>query len=179
MDKKSKNIIAVLCGIVVALVLAIVGIVAFNFGKDKGREEVNEKNVAIISDTVKTTGSNALATTSTQETPAASPKAHVETTHEPRVWGDLYGNVGGQYLSIFEINKSGSGYYETGGARRTLKVVSRGNGHMVVKAYLRGKYIGEFKGRYSAWGDRLTLYEGTFYSSRGGGLKFDLINPLD
>ncbi len=106
-------------------------------------------------------------------------QAKTKKVGSSRVWGDLYGNVGGQYLSVFMINKNGSGYYETGGARRTLKVVSRGNGHMVVKAYLRGTYIGQFKGRYSAWGDRLTLYEGTFYSSRGSALSFDLLNPLD
>ena len=111
---------------------------------------------------------------------ATTTEAPVSTTaNESVVHGDLYGTVGKQDLSPFVINRDGSGYYVTGGARRTLKVVSRGNGHMVVKAYLRGKYIGQFKGRYSAWGDRLTLYEGTFYSSRGGGLKFDLINPLD
>lgn len=50
---------------------------------------------------------------------------------------------------------------------------------MEVKAYLRGKYIGKFKGTYSADGEYLSSYDGTFYSVRGGGLSFNLYNPHD
>ena len=45
MGKQNKNIITVLCSLVVALVLILVGVVAFNFGKDKGRDEANEQNI--------------------------------------------------------------------------------------------------------------------------------------
>ena len=171
MDKKSKNIIIVLGSLVGVLLLALVGILAYNYGKDKGSEGDDSQETTQVVDTVAVMPAPSL----TSPAPAPEP---VES-YEQAVYGDLYGNVGGQYLSIFMINKSGNGYYETGGARRSLKVVSRANGRMEVKAYLRGKYIGKFKGSYSAYGDRLTLYTGTFYSSRGGGLSFELINPLD
>ena len=174
MDKQNKNIITVLCSLVVALLLILVGVVAFNFGKDKGRDDVK-----IIHDTIRTVGNSTLSATSTQTIPTATTEASVTTTHENVVHGDLYGTVGKQYLSPFVINRDGSGYYVTGGARRTLSVVSRGNGYMEVEAYLRGKYIGTFKGTYSADGEYLNAYDGTFYSVRGGGLSFSLYNPHD
>ena len=90
-------------------------------------------------------------------------------------WGQLEGDVGSQELSVFQINRNGStGYYVTGGARRTLKVVTRRNGYMEVNAYLRGKYIGVFKGNYTTWGNLLTEYSGQFYSSRGSKIAFFL-----
>ncbi len=180
MGKQNKNIITVLCSLVVALVLILVGVVAFNFGKDKGRDEVNEQNLTQTTDAMRMTSNSVLNATSTQQTPAVTTEAPVSTTtHESVVHGDLYGTVGKQYLSPFVINRDGSGYYVTGGARRTLSVVSRSNGRMEVEAYLRGRYIGKFKGTYNADGEYLNSYEGTFYSVRGGGYSFSLYNPHD
>lgn len=180
MGNQNKNIITVLGSLVVALLIILVGIVAFNFGKDKGRDEVKEQNLTQTTDAMRMTSNSALNTTSTQETPAVMTEAPVSTTtHESVVHGDLYGTVGKQYLSPFVINRDGSGYYVTGGARRSLSVVSRSNGYMEVEAYLRGKYIGKFKGTYSADGEYLNAYDGTFYSVRGGGVSFSLFNPHD
>lgn len=180
MDKQSKNIITVLCSLVVALVLILVGVVAFNFGKDKGRDEANEQNITQTTDAIRITDNSALNTTSTQTMSATTTEAPISTTaHESVVHGDLYGTVGKQYLSPFVINRDGSGYYVTGGARRSLSVVSRSNGHMEVEAYLRGRYIGKFKGTYNADGEYLNSYDGTFYSVRGGGYSFSLYNPHD
>lgn len=180
MDKQSKNIITVLCSLLVALVLILVGVVAFNFGKDKGRDEANEQNITQTTDAIRITDNSALNTTSTQTMSATTTEAPVSTTaNESVVHGDLYGTVGKQYLSPFVINRDGSGYYVTGGARRSLSVVSRNNGRMEVEAYLRGRYIGKFKGTYNADGEYLNSYEGTFYSVRGGGLSFSLYNPHD
>ena len=179
----NKNIIIALCCLSGVLIVALVAVLAFNYGKGKGQEEVNLQAANQVSTTAPSAENNAepasSATSATSATSLTSPAPAPAAPPKEVVYGDLYGTVGGQSLSPFMLEKNGSGYYDTGGARRTLKVVSRGNGHMVVKAYLRGKYIGQFKGRYSAFGDRLTLYEGTFYSSRGGGLAFDLMNPLD
>ena len=172
MDNKSKNIIVVLSSLVGVLLLALVGLLAYNYGKDKGSEDTDSKETTThVIDTV---------VVESKTTSLTSP-APVKT-YESMVHGDLYGTVGGdygQYVSPFMINRDGSGYYETGGARRTLRVVSRGNGYMEVKAYLRGKYIGKFKGTYSADGEYLSSYDGTFYSVRGGGLSFSLYNPHD
>lgn len=181
MDKQSKNIITVLCSLVVALVLILVGVVAFNFGKDKGRDEANEQNITQTTDAIRITDNSALNTTSTQSMSAATTTETPvsTTTYENVVHGDLYGTVGKQYLSPFVINRDGSGYYVTGGARRSLSVVSRSNGYMEVEAYLRGRYIGKFKGTYNADGEYLNSYEGTFYSVRGGGYSFSLYNPHD
>lgn len=172
MDNKSKNIIVVLGSLVGVLLLALVGLLAYNYGKDKGSDDTDSKETTThVVDTV---------VVESKTTSLTSP-APVKT-YESMVHGDLYGTVGGdygQYVSPFMINRDGSGYYETGGARRTLRVVSRGNGYMEVKAYLHGKYIGKFKGTYSADGEYLSSYDGTFYSVRGGGLSFSLYNPHD
>ena len=172
MDNKSENIIVVLGSLVGVLLLALVGLLAYNYGKDKGSDDTDSKETTThVVDTV---------VVESKTTSLTSP-APVKT-YESMVHGDLYGTVGGdygQYVSPFMINRDGSGYYETGGARRTLRVVSRGNGYMEVKAYLRGKYIGKFKGTYSADGEYLSSYDGTFYSVRGGGLSFSLYNPHD
>lgn len=174
MDNKSKNIIVVLGSLVGVLLLALVGLLAYNYGKDKGSDDTDSKETTThVVDTV-------VVESKTENASLTSP-APVKT-YESVVHGDLYGTVGGdygQYVSPFMINRDGSGYYETGGARRTLRVVSRGNGYMEVKAYLRGKYIGKFKGTYSADGEYLSSYDGTFYSVRGGGLSFSLYNPHD
>ena len=169
-----------LCSLVVALVLILVGVVAFNFGKDKGRDEVKEQNLTQTTDAMRMTDNSALNATSTQAMSSTTTETPISTTaHESVVHGDLYGTVGKQYLSPFVINRDGSGYYVTGGARRSLSVVSRSNGHMEVEAYLRGRYIGIFKGTYNADGEYLNSYEGTFYSVRGGGYSFSLYNPHD
>jgi hypothetical protein len=180
MDKQNKNIITVLCSLVVALVLILVGVVAFNFGKDKGRDEVKEQNLTQATNAIRMADNSALNVTSTQAMPSTTTETPVSTTtYESVVHGDLYGTVGKQYLSPFVINRDGSGYYVTGGARRSLSVVSRSNGHMEVEAYLRGRYIGKFKGTYNADGEYLNSYDGTFYSVRGGGYSFSLYNPHD
>ena len=172
MDNKSKNIIVVLGSLVGVLLLALVGLLAYNYGKDKGSDDTDSKETT--SHVVDTVVVESKTTSLTSPAPVK--------TYESMVHGDLYGTVGGdygQYVSPFMINRDGSGYYETGGARRTLRVVSRGNGYMEVKAYLHGKYIGKFKGTYSADGEYLSSYDGTFYSVRGGGLSFSLYNPHD
>ena len=88
-----------------------------------------------------------------------------------RVRCDLMGNVGGQ--TVFLIINGKSGYYTNDdGVRRTVKVVSYGGGHMVLKAYLRGKYIGTFDGRYQSYNGYMSNYEGSFKSVRGGSLSF-------
>ena len=180
MGKQNKNIITVLCSLVVTLVLILVGVVAFNFGKDKGRDEVKEQNLTQVTDAIRMADNSALNATSTQAMPESTTETPVSTTtYENVVHGDLYGTVGKQYLSPFVINRDGSGYYVTGGARRSLSVVSRSNGHMEVEAYLRGRYIGKFKGTYNADGEYLNSYDGTFYSVRGGGYSFSLYNPHD
>ena len=180
MGKQNKNIITVLCSLVVALVLILVGVVAFNFGKDKGRDEVKEQNLTQATNAIRMADNSALNVTSTQAMPSTTTETPVSTTtYENVVHGDLYGTVGKQYLSPFVINRDGSGYYVTGGARRSLSVVSRSNGHMEVEAHLRGRYIGKFKGTYNADGEYLNSYDGTFYSVRGGGYSFSLYNPHD
>lgn len=112
-----------------------------------------------------------LITVSAPTTTAKSQDDKLIAKSSSRVRCDLMGNVGGQ--TVFLIINGKSGYYTTDdGVRRTVKVVSYGGGHMVLKAYLRGKYIGTFDGHYQSYNGYMNTYEGSFQSVRGGSLSF-------
>lgn len=109
-------------------------------------------------------------------TPLTMAKSHNDVLiakSSARVRCDLMGKVGGQ--NVFLYINGRSGYYTTDdGARRTVKVVSYGGGRMVLKAYLRGKYIGTFSGSYQSYNGYMNSYSGSFSSVRGGSLSFYL-----
>ena len=94
-------------------------------------------------------------------------------------YGDVYGNVGGQYVSLFLNGKSG--YYTTDDCgRRTVKIVSYTGNYLVLKAYLRGKFIGTSGGSCEkAWKNYIGVYEGKFKSVSGESLNFYLYNTYD
>lgn len=106
------------------------------------------------------------------------------------VYMGLWGNVGGTTF-LFDMNGTTGSYipYDMGkgseyGERRQLKLVSYNpkTGKCVIKAYLKGSYIGQFNGIFNEEtvdkgdGDVMTLqsYTGDFTSVKGGKLHFFL-----
>lgn len=119
-----------------------------------------------------------VATFATSSSSASSQSDVLYASSSGLSWARLYGKVGGQTISTMYI-EGRSGYYYTGGARRSLKVISYGGGKLEMKAYLNGSYIGAFSGRYTTFAGHISEYHGTFYGNRGGILKFHLYDDTN
>lgn len=168
---KQNTLLVTLLSVAIVLLIAILGLLAYNTLGSKSSD-----NAQPVADTTHVAAAqpSAQPVQTQPETEAPKPEPPAMTG----VNGDLYGNVGGMYVSFYM--KGTSGYYDTSGGRRTLKLTSHNGNHVEINAYLKGRYIGRFSGTVSTIGGQLSQYAGKFYSSRGGaGLSFDLINPMD
>ncbi len=107
-----------------------------------------------------------------------------EITSMPPVYMSVWGYVGGTTFN-FDMNGTKGSYIPFNmaegkeyGARQQLKLVSynRKSGVCIINAYLKGAYIGQFKGVFeetNPTGENVVqTYNGTFTSSKGAKLKF-------
>ena len=109
----------------------------------------------------------------------AKSKKTTKKAKTEKIWAALGGYVGNQEIFDMLIISGREYCYVIDGVKRTLKMTRNGN-HMVLKAYIRGKYIGTFDGEitYYRWGNeiRVETYVGTFTDEDGNEYSFDLMN---
>ena len=171
MNNKKNSLIYVLGGIVAVLLLTLVGMLAYNYGKEKSNEKVEAKN---DTETVTVTPAQAVDSTATsmpqEDSPKpkrAEPEEDMRNIHE---W-HLTGTVAGQRV-VMDLyndygNLSGSYYYEKYKPSSTLQLSGnidyRGNVYLDEYNTKEDYYSGYFECRITSKG----TIKGSITNSRG------------
>lgn len=186
MNNDNKTLIYVLCGVVAALLVALVGVLAYNFGKDKGSEGESMANTESVAET--TTAPQAMTQETPQESatsaapapatvpaPAPEPKEDMRDRYSWHLVGTIAGKSVVLDLSRDDYgNLTGSYYYTKFGSNSILQLegTMEGGGRIYLSEYNTDKGIisGYLEGRMTSSG----ALTGSFTNSKGNTYKVSL-----
>ncbi len=170
MNNNKNTLIYVLGGTVAALLLALVGVLAYNFGKDKSNENAEVKTDTVVVE------KKAPIIQNEENIPAPPPEPRVDV-RDMSNW-HLTGSIAGNRVVMELYNSggslSGSYYYAKyhPSSKLQLSGYIDGNGNVSLEEFNieNGEYSGYLNGRMSSSG---TL-TGSFTNSRGNTYRVHL-----
>ena len=178
MNNNKNTIIYVLGGTVAALLLALVGVLAYNYGKEKSNENTGAKTDTVVVENKANAGDlNSVPSIPREdEMPAPPPEPRVDVRHMSN-W-HLTGTIAGNRVVMDLSNNDGylwgSNYYAKNGPSNTLQLSGSidHNGNVYLDEYntKEGHISGCLVGRMSSSGS-LT---GNFTNSRGNTYRVNL-----